>query len=418
MRRFPIAVSLLLLVLNGASAATWTASSVEFADVASAVSQSTSGDMVQIPGGTAVWNETLVITNALTISGAGSNATVILCTNTAFLYRPVTSNLFRLTALAISNNVESTVGDGIVGIVGMNAPNGGLAKALFRVDHCLFMRGSRVIWPRGYNEGVIDHCTFWNANIAIAPQGDEANSWARPIIPGTTNCVVIEDNLFSKDDNAVGTSSDQSIYHQGGARTVIRYNVFDGSMRTNYDTVWFDSHGNQSSGFDNSDTNTWVSIRGQPLIELYGNSFISHHTYRFADFRGGSVLCYSNVWTDLTSSAPNPIRLWEEEAWQTQFFDPVRSATNHGYPAFDQISNCFFWSNVVNGTLATSASLSHTTEEEFFVREDRDYWLVAPNTTNGAPAGIYAEYAPLAHPHPLVTAQDSRRTYINKLIIR
>lgn len=351
----------------------------------------------------------MTVTNSISIIGSGIGSTRIVCDGTAFDFIPSTSNLFRISSIAFSNGGSG----GAVSVRGLHSGGGGSTKALFRIDHCLFQLSPHAaIYLLGYNEGVIDHSTFLNCEIAIRPHGDESFSWSRPITPGTTNCVVIEDNRFEIDNNAA-SEPDFCLYHQSGSRTTIRHNVFDGSAYTLANSIWFDSHGNQSSVA--SDPSTWMDIRGQPLIEMYANTFISHHTYRFAEWRGGMILCYSNAWSVLSGSAPNPLLLWEEEAWQTAFFNPVRTV----YPAIDQITNSFFWANTRNGTNLLNVTFHDASVETNFIQLGRDYWLSDPRTTqttNGSGAvNLFAGYVPLVYPHPLVASQTKRTIYVNHL---
>jgi hypothetical protein len=203
----------------------------------------------------------------------------------------------------------------------------------------------------------------------------------------------------------------ECIYHQEGARTVIRYNTFDGE-NYNYDFCPFDSHGNQNL-YDGV-----ADFRGQPLLEVYENTFKYDKTYRVCYIRGGSVLFYNNAFTYLTSSS-GEIVVTEEEAWQTNWFDPVDTV----WPAEDQIMNSFFWGNTRNGSPITSVTISGAGSSTF-IQEDRDYFMHAPQSSggyeyyddrpgaagngtdgtlnfSGSGANVYYPYTPYTYPHPL-----------------
>src|ERR1051326_289009 len=71
-------LALLMSVSAHARAATITATSASFKDVASAVSSAHDGDVVVVPAGTASWTTTLNIAKGITLEGAGNDKTVIL----------------------------------------------------------------------------------------------------------------------------------------------------------------------------------------------------------------------------------------------------------------------------------------------------------------------------------------------------
>lgn len=373
-------------------AATNYAASVTLSDVAAAVSASAEGDTVMIPAGAAVWANTLTVTKGITLCGAGTNATTITRTNEAvFKFKLASTAPLRVTQMAFEGGWNYPV----IRLHGSGVSDAGAAITAFRVDHCQFKGGGRAVNPRGWCYGVVDHCLFVNCNIAVGPSGDNNASWARPIEPGSTNAVYIEDNRFV----IINANPNEQIYHQEGARTVTRFNEFDGKSNTAYNTVFFDSHGNMSSSATNPAT--WLDYRGQPVLEVYGNTFSMHHSYQFFHIRGGSVIVYSNTLTYASGGKPHQFRMTEEEGWQTAFFVPLQT----NWPALDQHKNSFFWGNTLNGAPITNVTLSYPAgSDALFIQQNRDYWMEAPNLTNGSPAGIYANYKPLVYPHPLVAA--------------
>ena len=70
--------ALLTAILTQADAATITAKSVSFSDVASAIRSAHEGDTVMVPAGTSSWTSTLTINKSVTLQGAGDDKTVIL----------------------------------------------------------------------------------------------------------------------------------------------------------------------------------------------------------------------------------------------------------------------------------------------------------------------------------------------------
>jgi hypothetical protein len=276
-----------------------------------------------------------------------------------------------------------------------------------RIDHNAFREGGRTINPSsGRVEGVIDHNTFLNSDIAIGLEADDNTAWTRPQEMGTANSLFIEDNTFTVNNSAT-SEPDEQIYHQEGARTVIRYNTFDFSTYTAGNSLPVDSHGNQCYYTDG------CNFMGQPTVEIYNNTFSLHHTYRVLHIRGGSLMIHDNTMTTVSGRA-DAIQFTEEEAWKTAFFSPLRTV----WPAEDQIMNTFVWNNTLNGYLITNVKLG-SEHDATFIQQDRDYFMHAPAASGGketypgrqgaadmtfssSGANAYYPYTPYIYPHPLV----------------
>ena len=130
------------------------------------------------------------------------------------------------------------------------------------------------------------------------------------------------------------------------------------------------------------------------------------------NLRGGSLIIYNNTFTTLVGS-PTTIALTEEESWQTEFFNPLRTT----WPAEDQINNTFIWNNTLNGATITDVNLNFPSDTTF-IKKDRDYFMHAPQATGGkstyptragasdmtfssSGANAYYPYTPYTYPHPL-----------------
>lgn len=393
-----IAVTAVLAILCVvARAATITAASTSLAHVSNAIASASSGDVVAIPAGSSTWTASLLVTNSsLTIIGAGTNYTILTRTNgSLFDLRPI-NGIVRVSSVSFVGGWT----DPLIELVGRNEAGSGNPIYSFRIDRCRFTQGKRSINPNYYVLGLVDQCTFSNCNIAVGVTGDNSASWARPITIGTTNTICIERCAFMVDNSAPSEPNEQ-IYHQNGGRTVTRFNTFDGSSASSYNFLPFESHGNWSSSATVSAYSTnALEVRGQPLIEIYGNTFAAHHSYRMIYLRGGMSIIASNVLTYASGGAPSSIELTEEETWQTSFFTTLRT----NWPAHDGITNSFFWGNTLNGS-STAVALNYT-NSAYSIAENRDYWKQAPNSTNGSPAGLYNGFTMLAYPHPRATAED------------
>lgn len=373
-----------------AHAATYTAASPSYADVSTAISKAADGDTVAVPAGSATWTSTLALRKAITLKGAGATSTKISANGLTMMTVALSADKpVRVTGMAFTNASGTKVPTLIV--YGRDHNGSGTPVTSLRIDHCAFTFGKRAVNPDGYVYGVVDHNTFVNCDIAVGINGDNNFAWQRAIEPGSINTLCIEDNTFTINNSTPLTPNEQ-IYHQEGTRTTIRYNTFDSRSYTNGDSLFFDCHGNQGyySGNNSKD------FRGTVLVEFYNNTMQAYKTYRMMYIRAGTIFAFNNTMTTQTGT-PVAFALSEEEAWQTQFFNPLKTS----WPAQDQVTNSHFWNNTLKGAAITSVGLWNA-KDSTFIQNGRDYWMSAP-----ASGQKYYPYKPLVYPHPLVTAQDS-----------
>ncbi len=393
---------------------THAAADASYAAVLAAYNACAEGDTLVIPAGTATWGSTLTVAKGITIQGAGGTATVITASNPAS-----TSPLIALSPGA--DKPQRVTGIGFVGGRHINvsgANNGSYCLTQVRVDHCKFSSTTAdAMWVTGWVEGLIDHCDFLNTDRGILLLGDDSLAWAREITAGTQHALFIEDCTFTTDSFHSGMM-DYQIYHQQGARSVTRHCIFDSSAASGIDGYVYDTHGSQDylpggAGF-----------RGQPITELYECAIHLHHSWNPMHARGGSILVHDLV-IDSVGSVGDWFQLEEEEAWQSSWFDPLRTV----WPAQDQIANSFFWSNTLNGADAGEPALNTPASEATFIQRDRDYFMHAPAAIGGktsytgarnggsqsAPTeadtgsavfsssgpNAYYPYTPYQYPHPL-----------------
>jgi hypothetical protein len=400
------------------SGATITAASCESGDVLAAAASAQAGDVVGVPAGTCTWSQTVTLTTGIVLRGAGAGSTGTRIRRASGFSAPLVEIALsedlpvRVTAILFDNQ-RTIDGTDLPAVLVSGRDYGGQGTALthVRIDHILVNLGGRQVHWTGWAYGVVDHSTFVNGDIAIGLTGDDDFAWQRAIAPGTGDAVFIEDNLFQIDNNAPFEPNEQ-IYHQEGARSVLRHNTFDGSRYTNGNSLFLDSHGNQNyySGSVSTD------MRGQPIREIYDNTFHAYQTYRFDHSRGGSTLIHDNAFIYDSGSAPPILDLEEEEAWQSQLFSPLRNS----WPAEDQINATFVWNNTINGVAATVNDVSTTwdTNDDVFAKEGRDFWMKPPDATTCTAypqvtkmgAALYpmrytciTSYKPYMYPHPLVT---------------
>lgn len=397
----------LFLTAISSFGATIIADSTSRTDVSNAITLASNGDIVQIPAGGDYWTSTLTVTKAIQLIGAGTNSTWITNLNNQTLidWSVTVSNVVpRISGISFVRS--NTCTSATVKITGKSSSGLGTQINAFRVDHCYFKFGQRQVWVTGWAYGVIDQNSFDNLKIGVGITSDNYRAWQRPIEFGTTNAVYIENNNFVRQSGASTDSEPIYVYPESGARMTLRFNTFDGTSRSSELAMFSEGHGNQNYITPaDSDTRSTIST------ERYGNTMAAYKFGRLFYLRGGQHLIYSNICTKVTTGTV-VIRLTEEESWQTAFFNPLRTV----WPAEDQITNSFFWANTLNGSALTESNIAlQNAADATFIQQNRDWWFQAPNDTNGSPAGIYAAYAPLAYPHPLVETYDNHSPVISSI---
>jgi hypothetical protein len=392
--------------LSTASAFTNIANSVNYSDVLSAYNLCSDGDTLRIPAGSATWSSTLSVNKGISIIGAGTNSTTISGSGFSFISISLGSDKpVRVSGIRFNINAYNSTG-GRYPIAVWGSTGGTYAYTRIRIDHCWFEQGQYVITLTGARVyGVIDHNTFHNPDNGVQMNGDRY-TWNYPIVPGTTNCMVIEDNLFLADLTPNGDNN-ECIMSGHGVRFVVRHNTFDGTA-FNDSFLPYENHGqgNAYTGTDND-------LRGPPIFEIYNNVMKAKQTYRFMNIRGGSSLVYSNVLT-VASGPAAAIQLTED-------FELRIPPQYLIWAGEDQVNNSFFWSNTLNGVLVNSVSL-YDSLLITFLQQGRDYWMHPPDNVSGktiwtdrpgshneqfvSGPQLYYPYVPLVYPHPMITAQD------------
>lgn len=276
------------------------AKSVEYADVAAAVEQAADGDTVEVPAGTAVWSQDLIITKGITLAGktttrgAGTkNATADDQTIIIVDGGPKSENLltfntskpFRLTGFTIRPGAKEIPDQSLAqSVIGLNGRQG----TAFRMDN-MHLDGfkRRAVWSGGWLIGVIDstiirnkrskrhhHSSFrfdqhqWNGH------GDGHGAWADYPWLGTDKFVFVEDTtIFGSLEEGGSGNVDAS----AGARFVIRHNYFSQATVASHGTA------------DNS------TGRGTRCAEIYDNVF-DWDGRAPHDFRTGTLIWHDNAW--------------------------------------------------------------------------------------------------------------------------
>ena len=345
-------------------AATYTAASTSYADVLTAIRQTKNGDTVNIPAGTNLsWTSQIIITNCITISGAGTNSTQIGNAQAAnsgndyplFQIAPMTDgpvtikNIWFVDPNGLNCAINSWEGNPI-------------APTQVRITGCVFQGFDFAIMSRAMY-GVVDHCMFFDNRIVSRCAGlyatsDLAQVPAPPWGWDSTNTWCFEDDMMS-----VSTSG--AVEYFGDTELPAAYTIRNCTFNVAL------NGGNEYDGFDmHGDGNFPSGVNGVG-VQIYNNVFNyswpnggSAPQPKLTDIRGGvGSLVYSNIVNGTT-------------AYAMFRANPAGSVA----PA-----NSYFWANMANGSaLSPSDDGTATLGVNYFTTQ---------------PAG----FKQLIYPHPLVS---------------
>ena len=366
----------MFFIYQNAFADTHTALSCSSADVASAISASSNGDIVTIPAGACTWTSGITVTKNITIQGAGYTNTKITRNGTAFTLSQTSTRITGIGFILASGSGQLVIAGG----------------SGWRIDHCQFVNNSGTsivsIDINGVNVssspyGLIDNNDFVEGRIvtSLASNATEARAiWAanHPFGSADTtglHTIYIEDNTFYKTVSDGGNVIDASAYT--GAY-VARYNTVTGRTQ-------FHVHSLQDA-----------NNRGAKAWEIYGNSFTAaSSTWSPIFIRSGTgfvfnnaIATYSNgvVFDNLrsfssitTAGQCNGSSLWDMNGLANGY--PCRDQIGRGkdvtlwtdanpYPA--QVSQpAYLWSNIKSGSNVPVYVHNNTGA---WIQSDRDYY--------------------------------------------
>lgn len=322
------------------------AASCSYTDVAAAVATSVDGDVVTIPAGTCTWTNTLVVTKAITLQGAGVGSTIIkdghqVFGNEIMDWTLVSNKVSRLTAIEFQDDGASANGPRFR-FSGTN-----LDARRIRIDNCYFnqLNGPVGIWYTclgvfhsnvivGKASGipafigqVLD--SSWGYAIDTPAWGD--GSWVDDDLLGTANAMFFEDNIITN----LFTTSLTALDGHSGTRYVFRYNTMDrGSLEV---------HGAEAT-----------RTRSGRTVEAYKNTFTGNDTRSTVGyFRGGVGVCWSNTISGWTASAN--WALLDNRSYNNDLFAPIYGADGRNLWDKNNAGNPF-----VTGTCSSAGSLTMT----------------------------------------------------------
>ncbi len=227
--------------------------------------------------------------------------------------------------------------------------------------------------------GVIDHNTFYNSNVGVYVADVEntdgytwgSTAWGRPFAAGTTDSVVIEDNLFTTDGEISPNVNNNNpmLYGTCGGRATFRHNTH--TATGSGDVTSIDAHGEYAPA---------SGLGSTAMYEVYENIFSFVTGSQVFTLRGGKHIWWNNTIT--TSHGASHIELWDE---LNQPFDD------------ESIQDSYFSNNVFNGSVE-SGPLPLNPTYPYQGHVGTNYWMQLP-----APGQTFYPYTPLVYPHPLVT---------------
>ncbi len=338
---------LLLLAVPAAQAATITATSPSYEDVAAAVATASPGDTVIVPKGrgAATWINTLRLTRGIHLQGPGRDKLTITRGDAIIDIHPsptalANHELFKVSGFTFDLNMATMTNSAAIYVYGpTTAP---ILKHLIILNNRIQNDGSVpgsgtfAIKVKGQVRGVIAKNDFDRCRFILSVMGHDT-MWSEWDEFGPERAYGTADQLFFE-DNTIHYSSTYSIPDAGwteigqSARVVMRYNSWDMTNAAGSGTCpeW-DIHGMQN----------WESYPPTPgqtgtmIVEYYGNTISGGRGYRWANMRGGWGLFFNNIWTG--TSAPG-IEIVNLQGCDSQT----------GHPG--QADNVYFWNNTGNRT--------------------------------------------------------------------
>lgn len=292
-------IALLLISASVANAAT-VASDGTFADTQTKVYARAAGDTVTIPSGAFAWNSPLIITQAITLQGAGKTLTLITNTQVSGKLMVITlqGGAGVVGAPTISTRITGlgfyATGSGLdfISVEGSNEDN-----RTIRVDNCQW--NEVPYWSGSFEScyGVADHNTIigYPGGVPVFGfyfKGNYLNSgttrtygdavWAAPDDFGTRNFMFLENNAYTNNY----TTSELTMHDAvAGGRYVERYSIIVGGSH--------EAHGLEDT-----------RERSMRAYECYMNTFIGFNVRSSPIYmRGGVGVIFSNSFSGWSASS-------------------------------------------------------------------------------------------------------------------
>jgi hypothetical protein len=335
--------------------ATYAAASASYADVAAAIALASAGDSVTVPAGTSTWNNQLVITTGIILTGAGIGVTNITSNYSywngnvdgngylIFYYpsSPALNTPFELSGFSI--NAASKCNGVYVYNSLATSP---LTKIRIHHNNLSGSVGSAMGFE-GPVYGCVDNNVVTGGSALFQFFGPDT-AWANfTYTPGTADTLYLEDNAITLTGAANSSAS--------GSRWSWRHNAF--TLTGNAFPV-HDMHGN---------------VGGRPSgmgAEIYENTYDCGGFYaRIIDQRGAQFLVFNNTLTNSSSLSELQVR----EEYLDSLENPVTSSVGQPQHAW----RSYYWNNLDGGVivpLEISGTLYYDNYGRNVPLENTDCW--------------------------------------------
>ncbi len=331
-------IGFLFLVFARATFA-WTQNGTNFmtngsqADVQAAVYAATNNCVIKVPAGKFIWGtnrSSIYVTTNLTLTGAGTNQTIIYLTNgptfgngTIAIVGPAT--VCNMSIYATNSNATA---------ISCGAGDGWHVYNIYYDG-----RGGSDYFLYSSSYGLINHCTmiaYGGTDELIFMRGYD-DSWQTPDSMGTTNAVYIEDCIFYGGGYVCDANAN--------SRAVVRFCTINGRMK-------IDGHGKASN----------TPPRGVRHMEIYDNVWTygdlpDPFNAQSIELRGGSGMIFGNTYTGTGVYARMILDEYGVFAQWPNFLNVYQTPIN--YPIDDQIGvgqdpkvahsdPVYYWMNTAN----------------------------------------------------------------------
>jgi hypothetical protein len=361
-----------------AEAAMIRAASCSQPDVQAAIDAASAGDTVQVPEGSCVWDEPLIIRKGMIVQGAGIDNTVITSD-----YASPDTDLFNIANYLVVYKPENPADNDAFRLSGFTFDLDGKCRwvmlenkttmpiSKIRLDHnkVLDYRGM-LMHVYGTIYGVADN------NIISGPKsgglirmnGLDATTWNNVTFTyGTADNFYFEDNSFDAPDTMF-------LYGEMGARYCIRHNTFAGTGSTNGFYPFADMHGNQPGAHN--------AAMG---VEIYENDISCPKGVVILDHRGGKAIVFNNSIASSASVAGPQVREEYHDSINPPASSPITGQPQH-------VSDSYYWGNRRNVTTPVYAYISSQVDYGGSIglvpQENRDFWMEKAYFDGTAGVGI------------------------------
>ncbi|MCL4785706.1 MAG: immunoglobulin domain-containing protein [Verrucomicrobia bacterium] len=377
----------MVLSICRTEAATINAASASQSDVASAINAASDGDTVIVPSGSGSWSG-LSIAKAITLQGAGTNATVITLTGN----NSITKDNGGATRVRGFRFIKSGGGNSSKGwTIGGSWLSAD--PVIFQTNH-FDVSGSGLFLLDVPGGVIFSRCRFvgaWDDSFIQPKAQDGQNSWSTADTFGDRDTDGKRNHYVEDCDFYGGTN--QGIDADDNTRVVYRYNILMYSS--------FNTHGWATSP---AGVRHW-EVYGNRFDHAGGTSAIANQNWSVW-IRGGTGFIYSNYFANIAGSEwgdkgevkftirgaedsrpqgacgsvkyPVPRQLGQSHDGTSYTTDPIRWYGNTGTMA---ITAGWNWGNPCGLTFSD------------FWQQNRDYVIGTPKSG----------YAPYTYPHPLVS---------------